>query len=143
MTKICYDFEDIIVYIDNIIHFTKSSFDHHLQRLYSVLQRLQEHNLHVHIEETFLATKEVDYLGYTLSPKGIKPQNKKILAILALAEPYGHLPKTDLNCNPWEIIQIDLFGPWMFQDVTQATHQIQGLSIIDVATRWIELCPYS
>ena len=87
MTKIFYDFEDIIVYIDNIILFTKSSFEHHVQRLSSVLQRLQEHNLHVHIEETFLATKEVDYLGYTLSPKGIKPQNKKILAILALAEP--------------------------------------------------------
>ena len=87
MTKIFYDFEDIIVYIDNIILFAKSSFKHHVQRLSSVLQRLQEHNLHVHIEETFLATKEVNYLGYTLSPKGIKPQNKKNLAILALAEP--------------------------------------------------------
>ena len=56
---------------------------------------------------------------------------------------YGHLPKSDLNCDPWEIIQIDLFGPWTFQDVNQAAHQIQGVSIIDVATRWIELCPYS
>jgi hypothetical protein len=41
----------------------------------------------VHIEETFLATKEVDYLGYTLSTHGIKPQSKNIVAILALAPP--------------------------------------------------------
>jgi hypothetical protein len=43
--------------------------------------------LHVHIEETFLATNQVDYLGYTLSSKGIKPQNQKIVAVLALTEP--------------------------------------------------------
>jgi Integrase zinc binding domain len=56
---------------------------------------------------------------------------------------YGHLPEPDLLCDPWEVIQIDLFGPWTFQDVSQNTHHIQGLSIIDVATRWVELWPYS
>jgi Reverse transcriptase (RNA-dependent DNA polymerase) len=87
MTKTFYDFEVVIVYIDNIILFTKLSFHHHLQRLALVLERLQSQNLHVHIEDTFLATQQVDYLGYTLSSKGIKPQNQKILAVLALAEP--------------------------------------------------------
>jgi RNase H-like domain found in reverse transcriptase len=86
MTKIFYDFEDFIVYIDNIILFTKSTFEHHVQRLSSALDLLQANNLHVLVEETFLATQEVDYLGYTLSTKGIKLQNKKILAILAFAE---------------------------------------------------------
>jgi hypothetical protein len=46
-----------------------------------VLKRLSNKSLHVHIEDTFLATQQVDYLGYTLSSKGIKPQNKKILAV--------------------------------------------------------------
>jgi hypothetical protein len=32
----------------------------------------------------------VDYLGYTLSTKGIMPQNKKILSVLALAPPSNH-----------------------------------------------------
>jgi hypothetical protein len=58
-----YEFEDIIVYIDNIILFTKTTFHHHLQRLALVLERIQSQNLHVHIEETFLATNQVDYLG--------------------------------------------------------------------------------
>jgi hypothetical protein len=34
-----------------------------------------------------LATNQVDYLGYTLTSKGIKPQKQKIMSILALAEP--------------------------------------------------------
>jgi hypothetical protein len=56
---------------------------------------------------------------------------------------YGPLPQSDFICDPWEIIQIDLFGPWTFHDISHAPHQIQGLSIIDVATCWVELCPYS
>jgi len=57
MTKIFYDFDDIIVYIDNIILFTKSTFQHHVSRLSSVLERIKSQNLHVHVEETFLAKK--------------------------------------------------------------------------------------
>jgi hypothetical protein len=87
MTKIFYDFEDVIVYIDNIILFTKTTFHHHLQRLTLVLERIQSQNLHVHVEETFLATNQVDYLGYTLTSKGIKPQKQKIISILELVEP--------------------------------------------------------
>jgi Reverse transcriptase (RNA-dependent DNA polymerase) len=39
MSKVFYDFEDVIVYIDNIILFTKSTFEHHLQLLSSVRER--------------------------------------------------------------------------------------------------------
>jgi hypothetical protein len=56
---------------------------------------------------------------------------------------YGLLPETDIQCDPWEIIQIDLFGPWTFEDIDHIAHQIQGLSIIDVAMRWVELCPHN
>jgi Reverse transcriptase (RNA-dependent DNA polymerase) len=87
MSKIFYDFDDVIVYIDNIILFTTKSFDHHLTRLSSVLARIKTQNLHIHVEDSFLASQEVDYLGYTLSLKGIKPQYNKIVALLALDEP--------------------------------------------------------
>jgi hypothetical protein len=87
MTMTFYDFEDVIVYIDNIILFTKLSFHHHVQRLALVLHLIKSQNLHIHIEQTFLATNQVDYLCYTLSSKGIKPQKQKILTVLALPEP--------------------------------------------------------
>ena len=82
MSKIFSDFDDIIVYIDNIILYTKSTFEHHVRRISAVLSQLQAHNLHVHVEDTYLASKQVDYLGYTLTPEGIQPQQKKIMPIL-------------------------------------------------------------
>jgi Reverse transcriptase (RNA-dependent DNA polymerase) len=87
MTELFGHMEDVIVYIDNIILFTKRSVDHHVQRITLILQILQQNNLHVHIEKTFLAAQSVDYLGYTLTTKGIMPQNKKIISVLALAPP--------------------------------------------------------
>jgi hypothetical protein len=56
---------------------------------------------------------------------------------------YGIIPEPDTHYEPWEVIQIDLFGPWSFNDIDGISRQIQGLSIIDIATRWTELCPYS
>ena len=41
----------------------------------------------MHVEDTFLASKKVDYLGYTLTPKGIQPQISKVIHILRLAKP--------------------------------------------------------
>jgi RNase H-like domain found in reverse transcriptase len=87
MSKIFYNFDDVIVYIDNIILFTTKSFDHHHTRLSSVLARIETQNLHIHMEDSFLASQEVYYLGYTLSSKGIKPQYIKIVALLALDKP--------------------------------------------------------
>jgi hypothetical protein len=46
MTKIFYDFEDVIMYIDNIIIFT---FEHHVNRLAQILDRIQSQNLHIHV----------------------------------------------------------------------------------------------
>ena len=72
------DFPNVIVYIDNIIVFTKGTFKYHLKCLGLVLQILAQNNMHVHVKETFLAANWVDYLGYTITRKGILPQTKKI-----------------------------------------------------------------
>mmetsp|Transcript_13570 Transcript_13570/g.16453 ORF Transcript_13570/g.16453 Transcript_13570/m.16453 type:complete len:698 (+) Transcript_13570:1112-3205(+) len=77
----------LIVYLDNILLFTKGNFSDHLQKLEQVFIILDRNNLHVHVEETFLAAQEVNYLGYTLTTQGIKPQIAKIYPILRLAPP--------------------------------------------------------
>jgi len=82
MVEIFGTFDDIIVYIDNIILFTKGTFQHHLYRLNVVLKVLRINNLHTHVEGTSLASPKVDYLGYTLTAKGIRPQINKIIPIL-------------------------------------------------------------
>ena len=94
MIMIFSNFEDIIVYKDNILLYTKKTFKHHLQRLALVLEKLKRNNLHVHVEETFLASQKVDYLGYTLTPAGIEPQVKKFFQFYV----FTNLPTKD-NSN--------------------------------------------
>ena len=82
MIEIFGTFDDIIVYIDNIILFTKGTFQHHFHRLNAVLKVLRTNNFHIHVEGTSLASPKVNYLGHTLTTKGIQPQIKKIIPIL-------------------------------------------------------------
>ncbi|MGH7974553.1 MAG: hypothetical protein ACREBR_03420 [bacterium] len=78
---------DDMIYFDNNILYTKSTFMHHVDRLAEVLRRLKAHNLHCHIESDFLAAQKVDYLGYTLTTEGVKPQLSKIKGILSIGAP--------------------------------------------------------
>jgi len=87
MMELFGSFPDVIVYIDNILLFAKGSFHHHIERLAAVMKVLHRNNLHVHVDETFLASAKVDNLGYTLTMKGIKPQLNKILPIIRFSKP--------------------------------------------------------
>jgi len=87
MMELFGSFPVVIIYIDNILLFSKGSFDHHIERLAAVMKVLHRNNLHVHVEETFLPSDKVDYLGYTLTTKGIKPKLNKILPILRFSKP--------------------------------------------------------
>jgi len=52
-----------------------------------VLARLRDAGLKVNAAKSFFCTHEIEYLGYILTREGIKPQNKKVQAILALNPP--------------------------------------------------------
>lgn len=55
---------------------------------------------------------------------------------------YGIIPLQVQDYQPWQICQVDLFGPWTFRDNDGNEHKLQALSIIDIATRWPEIVPY-
>ncbi len=48
---------------------------------------LQESNLQINDHKSHFCVHEVEYLGYYVTQKGIKPQMKKVMAILQLAPP--------------------------------------------------------
>ena len=52
---------------------------------------------------------------------------------------FGKIPVHTTQYQPWECIQVDLFGPWSFEDVNGITRKIKAITIIDVWTRWIEI----
>jgi hypothetical protein len=56
MAKLFYEIEDLIAYIDNIIFFTKKIFEQHVKFLTQVIECICQQNLHLYVEETFLAS---------------------------------------------------------------------------------------
>jgi len=74
-------------YIDNLLVITRGTLEDHLEKLGEVLRRLREAGLKVNAAKSFFCTHEIEYLGYILTRGGIKPQPKKVQAILVLNPP--------------------------------------------------------
>jgi hypothetical protein len=80
--------EYVRAYIDDLLVITKGSIDDHLvNKLEAVFIWLRDAGLKVNAAKSFFCTAETEYLGYILTRGGIKPQKKKIQAILALNPP--------------------------------------------------------
>ncbi len=52
-----------------------------------ILEKLKKAGLRINADKSFFARDEVKYLGYVLSRQGIRPESKKLSAILALNPP--------------------------------------------------------
>ena len=64
-------------YIDDLLVITRGTLEDHLEKLGEVLRRVREAGLKVNATKSFFCTNEIDYLSYTLTRGGIKPQQKK------------------------------------------------------------------
>ena len=89
MNDICGDLDYVLVYLDDILVLSnqEDSFEDHLAKLQEVLKRLHNVGLKVNLHKTELCQTTLDYLGYTLTPNGIKPQSKKVEAIRRMLPP--------------------------------------------------------
>ena len=63
---------------------TRGILDEHLQKMETVLTRLCDAGLKVNAAESSFCAHDIEYLGYILTREGIKPQPKKVQAILML-----------------------------------------------------------
>jgi hypothetical protein len=79
--------EYVRAYIDNLLVITKGSLIDHLDNLKQVFIRLHDARLKINPSKSIFCAQETEYLGYILTRGGIKPQPKKVLAILALNPP--------------------------------------------------------
>ena len=62
-----------LYYLDDIIVFS-ASWEEHLERLRAVLERLRRANLKLGAAKCHLARKEVNFLGYKVTPEGLEPE---------------------------------------------------------------------
>ena len=52
---------------------------------------------------------------------------------------YGHLPIKAAEAQPWEILCVDLIGPYQVQRQGKEPLQKQAVTMIDPATGWFEV----
>jgi hypothetical protein len=74
---------DVEVYIDDIRIFS-NSWEDHCEALDAVLEHLQENGFKVNPLKCEWGVDETDFLGHSLTPKGVMPWKKKIDAILKM-----------------------------------------------------------
>ncbi len=79
--------EYVQAYNDDLLCITRGSLEDHLDKLEEVLKRLRNEGLKVNAAKSFFCTHEIEYLGYMLTRGGIKPQIKKVQAILTIKPP--------------------------------------------------------
>ena len=69
------DYTDI--YVDDIVVYSESLEDHmvHLRR---ILQRLRDHKLFVKLKKCSFAQSEIEFVGFIVVRKGIRPVPEKL-----------------------------------------------------------------
>ena len=75
-----------LVYIDDILVFSPT-FDEHLQHLALVLQCITDYNMALKPPKCHFCAPSLPYLGHVITPSGIRPDPRKIRALLTASAP--------------------------------------------------------
>jgi Reverse transcriptase (RNA-dependent DNA polymerase) len=80
MEQVLRGLQNILIYFDDVLIHT-DTHEKHLEALEQVLRRLHQHHLKIKLDKCLFGDKQVSYLGFTLTPEGIKPGEAKLKAI--------------------------------------------------------------
>jgi hypothetical protein len=86
MEQVLRGLQNVLIYIDDVQVHT-DIHERHLQVLEQVLMKLHKNHLKINLDKCLFGDKKVSYLGFTLTPQGIKPGKAKLKAIKSLEAP--------------------------------------------------------
>jgi Reverse transcriptase (RNA-dependent DNA polymerase) len=86
MEQVLQGLQNILSYIDDVLIHT-DTHEKHLEALEQVLMRLHQHHLKINLDKCLFGDQQVSYLGFTLTPEGIKPGEAKLKAIKNVTPP--------------------------------------------------------
>ena len=70
----------VFVYLDDIL-IASNSMGEHVEHIQRVMGRLGEAGLRLRSDKCVFATTSIQYLGHTLTPEGVKPNDTKVTAV--------------------------------------------------------------
>ncbi|KAE8980862.1 hypothetical protein PR002_g23987 [Phytophthora rubi] len=76
-----------LVYLDDIVVFTRGGIERHVIELASVLERLSAAGLTLKLKKCVFATTSMEYLGHELSCDGVRPVERLISAVKDFPRP--------------------------------------------------------
>ena len=82
----CKRWHSCIVYLDDIIVFSPT-FEEHLKELEEIFELIERAGLKLHPLKCKLLSDHLVYLGYEISPEGIRPDPEKVIAITSRKRP--------------------------------------------------------
>ena len=86
MRSILGDLPYVLIYLDDILIFSKTPVEH-IQHVQEVLKRLLENHVRINLSKSHFGVHELKYLGFILNQKGIKANPKKVDAIYRMPIP--------------------------------------------------------
>ena len=87
MSELMYGLEFARAYLDDLLVVSKDSFENHFIHLEEVFTRLASAGLKVNASKSHFCSDELEYLGYLINRKGVRPTMKKVEAIMKIDAP--------------------------------------------------------
>ena len=86
MNRILSDLKFAIVYLDDILIFSKSP-EEHIKHVEAVLQRLKQHTFYAKLKKCDFFKKEIKFLGHIVSAEGVSPDPQKVAVVKSWPTP--------------------------------------------------------
>ncbi|POM59836.1 putative Transposase [Phytophthora palmivora] len=76
-----------LVYLDDIVIFTRGRIERHVVQVATVLERLARAGLTLKLKKCTFAAESMEYLGHVLSADGVRPVDRLIMAVAEFPRP--------------------------------------------------------